>query len=242
MPWYRSPKDAFEGALSSDVTISGTTLTSAAFASLGTNYSTNFVLPITLYDRQLGLYEIVWIVGHTASSTSVTVQRAKEDTPARAWTSGTAFVCAPTARDLMGSLSRSLLPSDAHTGQRYTLTDEGLTVNRTFDQGWQADVGIAIPGEFGLTQTDTAIANSKAIIMRGDWATATTNSSGKITITYKAPFPNNTVTAVASSRDAIVALDAANASTATFICINAVSGAPAGAGLSVAITYLAAGY
>lgn len=242
MPWYRSSRDYFFGATSADITISGTTLTSSAFSALGTAYDSNYVLPLTLHDQTLGVYEVVYVTAHSASSTSVTVQRAREGSTARAWTAGTAIVCAPTARDIVDSMPRASLPSDAHTGQRAALTDEGLVVQRTITQGWQADVGVAVPGEFGRTFAGAAISNSSAILLRGDHETLVTNGSGKVTCTYRVPFPAGTATAVVSCGEAIVRPDAATASTLTVQCINATTGAPAAGGLSVTVWYIAAGY
>lgn len=242
MPWYREGRDFFSGSLTSTASAAATSLVAAEFAALPTVYTTDRVLPITLYSPLTNAYEIAWIVGHSAASTTVTVQRAKEATSAAIWNAGTPVVSAPTIRDVGIATTRALLPSDAHGGQKAMLTDEGFSVEKTIDQGWQASVGAAPPGDFGRRFGGAAIPSTKAILQRSDHHTINTDANGRVTVTYKSPFPAETISALANCGEAIITPYSSTASTCTFQCINAVSGAAAGSGLPINVWYVAFGY
>jgi hypothetical protein len=125
------------GQLSASVTALDTTLQSAAFATLASDLSAEKYIPIIIADDALGLYEVVWLTAHSASSQSVTVVRGREGSTARAWASGALWRVAPTIRDVLGTVStRGALPTDAHVGHRAMIEDEDAVVTRTND-GWE---------------------------------------------------------------------------------------------------------
>lgn len=136
----RAPLDYRFGQLTAGVTSLDTTLTSVAFASLPSDLTTAKYLPITLADDSLGVYEVVWVTGHTAGSSAVTVLRGREGSPARAWSQGAVWRVAPLVRDILPAYTRATLPADAHTGMRAVLTDEGIVVEKTA-LGWAQAIG-----------------------------------------------------------------------------------------------------
>lgn len=250
MPNYRVPKDYFFGTLTANAALSDTSLVSAEFAALSTSYGADWVLPLTLHDPVLKVYEVVWVTGHASSSTTVTVLRGKEGTAARAWPSGTQVLCAPTQRDGLLPLTRANLPADRHTGQRVPLSDEGIVVQSTLDQGWQADVGVAVPSDFGLKLGGGAITSWKVIVARGNRVTGTTDASGRIAATYTAPFPTETLRVIpvwvsGGSGSLVVAIDPAVPATSsgfTAYFYNPVTGSVSSAGVSVTFDYIALGF
>lgn len=178
---YRFPSDYKFGTLTTAAAISDTSLASAEFAALATGYSTALYMPIVLHDPSVG-YEVMWMTAHTASSTSITVVRAKEGTTARAWPSSTQWLVAPTVRDALNVVFTSGgLPSDAHVGARAVQTDTGDVWDKTKNQGWQswpaskaADVassGTPVP------------AGSRPIFKAAGYPSTNTNGSGQITFT-----------------------------------------------------------
>lgn len=248
---YRRIRQYFYGNLSSPATISDTTISSTAFASLPTLYSTSQYLPLVLRDDALGVYEVVWVVAHSAASNNVTVERGKEASTARAWPSGSRFDCAPTIRDGVSVTSRSVLPTDPSVGSRHTLDDEGFTVVGTYDSGWQSDVGVAIPAEYGLRQAGTALPTTSPVIMRGGQPTLFTDGSGQMQITYTAPFPHATLHAVLTwvSGGGVVpfynlGVVAGSHTAAGFkaYLFRVDTGAAAGSGVSTVFSYMATGY
>jgi hypothetical protein len=125
------------GQLSASVTALDTTVQSAAFASLASDLSAEKYIPIIIADDALGLYEVVWLTAHSASSQSVTVVRGRESSTARAWASGTLWRVAPTIRDVQGTVAtRGALPTDAHVGMRVMVEDEDAIVTRV-SSGWE---------------------------------------------------------------------------------------------------------
>jgi hypothetical protein len=197
----RAPRDYLSGVLTIAAAISDTTIQSAAFTSLPTNYSSTLYLPLELHDPDAGLYEVVWVTAHAGSSTSVTVVRGREGTSARAWPSGTQVVCAPTVRDTLSSLTRSSLPADGHYGQRVMVSDESV-VNERSSVGWLPTVGVAAPAQvgpnsFNLAQFPSA---SSIIQLRAGTATGTLDSLGQTTISYRTAFPTATTAVIPVSR------------------------------------------
>lgn len=122
----RLPANYAFGTLTSAAAISDTTLTSTDFGTqLASGLSTTNYVPLTLQDPSTHNYEIVWVNAHTAAASTCTVVRGKEGTSARAWGNGTLWTVSPTVRDTLYQVStRSLLPSDAHTGMRAFIQDE----------------------------------------------------------------------------------------------------------------------
>ena len=244
----RAPLDYYFGTLSSAAAISDTTIASSVFAGLASAvYTTGFYLPLVLHDPAAGVREVVWVTAHTGTSTSVTVVRGREGTTAVAWPAGTQVVCAPTAaRDGLGVSTRAALPTDGHTGLRELVSNEGLIVTRTALGGWQPDVGVANPGDFGNRLDTTAIPASAALVMRGDRASGTTDSSGRIVATFKVAFPNQCLCAVATwisgTGNYVPAVYTHSASTLTLFFYKPSDGTVASAGLGVTFSYIAVGY
>lgn len=125
------------GQLTAGITSLDTTLTSPDFASLPATLSSTLYVPITLADDAARLFETVWVTGHSAGSSAVTVVRGREGTTARAWATGSAWRCAPTVRDTIATYTRATLPGDPHLGMRAFLTDEARTVEK-IAAGWRA--------------------------------------------------------------------------------------------------------
>lgn len=133
----RTAADNRFGQLTAGVTSLDTTLTSPDFASLPSDLTTTKYMPITLADDAARVAETVWITGHSAGSSAVTVLRGREGSTARAWATGSAWRMAPTVRDLLPAYTRATLPGDAHIGMRAFLTDESRTVEKVA-AGWRA--------------------------------------------------------------------------------------------------------
>lgn len=248
--WYRRTRDGFSTTLSTAATLATTTMTSTEFTGLPSDYSTDSYLPLTLINTTTEVFEIVWVVAHTAASDTVTVERGKEGTAAQAWPAGTLVMCTPTIRDANAPVLSTGLPTDYYVGERHTLTNQGRTVVGTRAAGWQPDVGAANPADYGLRQDGTAIPSSGVVIVRGGQHALVTDASGHVQVTYTTPFPNGTLH---------VAPVFVGGGTPPFLCIGVVSGshtasgfkiflyrsdtgAFAGSGISLTVSYLATGY
>lgn len=198
----RIHKDYFAGVLQLQALISDLTLTSTSFAPLSAGFSANVYMPLVLHNPSTGAYEIVYIVAHSAASTTVTVQRGKEGTTAQAWPANTQILDAVTARDLIPHFTRALLPTDAHLGMRALVTDENA-VQAKYYHGWGPAVGMALaraigPQRAGGNPPDSAILMA-SVGARTDFAP---NGSGQVTITWRQPFPTACLYAHAWSIDA----------------------------------------
>lgn len=88
------------GTLSADPGSGGTTLNSAAFASLDVVASPNQMAVVLDPEGVNGAPEIVLVTTHTSLATSCTVTRAQEGTTARAHPIGTVWVVAATKADM----------------------------------------------------------------------------------------------------------------------------------------------
>ncbi|GAA3877754.1 hypothetical protein GCM10022243_48100 [Saccharothrix violaceirubra] len=248
MPTYRAPKDYLFGQLSASATNSTTTLTSNDFTNLPTTYSSTYVLPLALSDDTLKVYEVVWVTGHASSSNQVTVVRGKEGSTAQTWSSGTRWQCAPMQYDGLGVTSRAGLNADPHVGQRRMLNDEGFVVQSTYAQGWQADVGLANPSEYGKTIAGGAIPTWASVIARGNIVNGTTNGSGQIPVTYTTPFPTATLTVVttwitgSASCDTRLYPGSQTASGFSVYVVAMATGSTVGSGITATFNYIAHGY
>lgn len=252
MPYtYRRTRNYFFSTLAAPATISDTTLSCADFAGLPSNYTTSSYLPLVLHDPAAKVFEVVWVVAHLAAATTLTVERGKESSTARAWPAGTQILCAPTVRDGAPPLARSNLPTDPFVGERHTLDDEGIALQSTLNSGWQADVGVAVPAEYGKRQDGSAVPTTGVIIMRGGQITANTDALGQIQVTYTTAFPAQTLHAtlgwVSGGGTApfynlgIVAGSHTSAGFKLYL-FRADTGVSAGSGVSVTASYLATGY
>lgn len=242
---YRSTVDYFYGTLSVAAASSDTTISSAAFAALPTTYSTALYLPLVLHDPSLGLYELVWITGHAAASTSVTVVRGRQGTTARAWASGTQVVVAPTVRDTLPLLTRATLPADAHVGMRAPLSDEGFTLEKTF-AGWAPSAGVANPADVGPLRSAAVPPTNVVPVVRGGHISGTTDANGRFVVTHRQPFLNITIatvfSVVSSSTPVVVGPDSETAAAVTLRAFAIATGNAVGAGVSVTGQYISLGY
>jgi hypothetical protein len=242
----------FFGKLTLAAAVSDLTLTSTAFAVLGTAYSNatpGIYLPLVLQNPALGSFsdEVVYVIGHTASSNTVTVLRGREGTTARSWPEQTEVSCAPTPRDALTSFTRSSLPTDAHVGMRNAVQGESVVVQWTRTQGWQPDVGIANPGDVGPNGSGTNPPITANILARAGDYTGTTSAGGSFTVPYRVQFPTATLAAttqVVSSvgGTVILALEARTATGFTVGVYNPATGAKYGAGIQVTLCYNASGW
>lgn len=202
MALFRIPSDYLFGTLSQAAAIGDTSISSASFANLGTGYSTTVVLPVVLHDPSRGVREMVWVTGHTAASTSVTVVRAKEGTTAQAWPSGTQWIVAATvARDGLSPSSAALLTAmtDQHVGMRALEQDTALVKQWTYAAGWQPEVGICRPVDVGTTAAGGSVPNWASMICRVGCVNTASPSSSLIAVTFASPFPNGAIGAFASA-------------------------------------------
>ncbi len=200
----RIHQNYFGGTLQLQALVSDLTLTSTAFAALGTGYSTNIYMPLVLHNPSLGNtgYEIIYIVGHSASSNTVTVQRGKEGSTAQAWPAGTQIIDAATARDLVAGFTRAALPTDPFLGQRVLVTDESALLAR-YLQGWGPAIGAAMAKSVGPIRGGGNLPDSAILMASYGYRTdVTPNGSGQATFTWRQPFPTACITAMAWSADA----------------------------------------
>jgi len=248
----RIHRDYVFGSLALAASVSDTTISSAAFASLGTGYTTTTYQPLVLHNPTSGLKEVVWITGHAAGSQTVTVVRGREGTTALAWPENTQVIDSVTVRDLIRDYTRASLPADPFVGQRALVLDENVVVERTLG-GWAPSTGVAIPSEFGRRTDGTAIPTWASIQARGSSGASgysgTTDASGQITVTYTAPFLNQTLAAVATwvsgtpgGSNIGIYPGSFTASGFKVYVFNSGSGATLGAGAAVTFTYVAFGY
>jgi hypothetical protein len=190
----RAPRDYLAGTLSTAAAISDTALVSDAFSTLPTDYTTTKYLPLTIHDPSTGLYEVVWVTAHASTSTTVTVVRARENTTAKAWPSGSHVICSPTVRDTISASTLAGLPTDAHAGMRVVVTDKGYVAERTGSSLWGASVGVALADDIGPGRSGVYPNTINALWLRAGHVTGgVTNGSGQVSVNYRQPFPNQTV-------------------------------------------------
>lgn len=191
----RATRDYFFTTLGSPAAISANTLTSTDFQGLDSDFTSatpGKYLPLVLHDPALGLYEVVWVTGHSSGSSDVTVVRGREGTVARGWNAGTLVESAPTMRDVLGAATSSTLPTDPHIGQRVQVKDKGYVVERAGGI-WAPSAGVGLATDqknnmHGVTPPDGAV-----LTVRCGTAGGTTDANGKLSCSYKNPFPNATL-------------------------------------------------
>jgi hypothetical protein len=246
---FRNNSDFTYGTLNTAAAISDTSISSADFATLSSGYSAGNYLPIILLNAAAKTHEKVWITGHTAASTAVTVVRARESTAAQAWPSGTQWIVAPTIRDALPSGNAASPPTDPHVGLRLGCQDKAGEVRQwTRFAGYQADVGVAIPADIGKTRAAAAVANGHAMIVRAGYGSGVTDASGLFTVTYNVPFPNATLVVIPQVSSTYVNPVTCQSETATgFTCkawrytaLNVATNENAGS--NVPIVYIAIGW
>lgn len=215
----RAPRDYLAGTLSTAAAISDTALVADIFSGLPTDYSTTKVLPLVIHDPSTNLYEVVWVTAHSASSTTVTVVRARESTTARAWPSGSAVICAPTVRDTLTVSTLAGLPTDAHTGMRVMVSDKGDVRQRLNSGTWAAAVGVALADEVGPQSGGSFPPASAGVFLRAGHVSGLTNGSGQVAVTYRSPFPTATIAVVVTGRSPSVPIYSTDNATASgFTC------------------------
>lgn len=84
-----------------NMNVGDATYTDASFAKIPAVPATAH-FPITFEDAATGLYEIMYVIAHTANSTTVTLKRAQEGTSQLVWGPQNKWVHAPTVRDYHG--------------------------------------------------------------------------------------------------------------------------------------------
>lgn len=196
MAIIRAPKDYLSGILGQPAALTATSLNSASFANLPTNYSTSFVLPLTLHDPAQGIYEVVWVTAHAAGSQQVTVVRGKEGSQAQPWPQFTQVLAAPTAaRDALAVITSSTRPADGHLGMRAVETDTNQVKELT-SSGWlsglYSDAAGLTPGH-GSSVPSTAVPIIKAFT-----SSYTADGSGNGVVAFPgAAFPNGVISCLA---------------------------------------------
>jgi hypothetical protein len=197
---YRSAVDYVGGSLLVAATAADTSMRSAAFTTLPSDYApVGKYLPIALFNDAINRYEIVWVTGHSSSSDTVTVVRGKQGTTPLAWPSSTQFFVGPTARDAIGASLSTGLPTDPYIGERYALTDKGRVVERTKTAGWQPSVGVALPADMGANQSGNHPPADAVVLIRAGSVQSSTIASGACNFAFENPFPNGVTSIVAMS-------------------------------------------
>lgn len=249
MALWRMPTDFAFGTLSVAAAIGDTSISSAQFSTLPSNFTTSAVMPMVLLNASTGAREVVWVTAHTASATSVTVVRGKEGTSAQAWPSGTQWICAPTAaRDGMPAMTTAALNAmtDQHVGMRALNTDTSTVWDWTFSAGWQPEVGVAKPTDLNPNRSGASMPNTANPMVRAGYVTGTTSAGGDISATFTGAFPNGCHLALAGVADAGVWLGLVNVSaeSATGLTIHCADVSPFAAHASglVKLFYIALGY
>jgi hypothetical protein len=183
----RAPKDYVDGKLLEAAAVSDTVLKSSVFAGLPTNYSASRYLPLVLHDPSAGLYEVVWVTGHASSSTSVTVVRARESSAALAWPADTKVFCGPTVRDVIGVSTWAGLPSDAHLGARYAVSDRNAVAAKAL-AGWGPALGVAFGDDVGPRRGGSNPPSDAALLLRAGHVSGSTDGSGQLSVSFRQPF------------------------------------------------------
>jgi hypothetical protein len=246
---YRQPVDYLHGTLSTPASIADTTLSGAGFAALpGDVHTATYYVPLVLHDPAQNVREVVWITGHTTGATTVTIVRAKEGTAARPWPAGTQWLCAPTAsRDALGVIESDTRPPDAHVGYRAVEADTGLTVEQTYNAGYQPSIGVALPGDVGPLRDGNHPPGWATILIRaGHAGPLSTDASGRVVIPFRTPFPNACITGAVSSSEGTVfhgiyTIDSESAASLVATAWNVLGNTPY-AHATVSVSYVAIGY
>ncbi|APU20954.1 hypothetical protein [Actinoalloteichus sp. GBA129-24] len=242
----RLTRDFTIGTILTPVALSDTTITSDAFAALGSAYNASTYIPLTLHLPAEGRAEVVWVTGHEAGSSAVTVIRGREETSAQAWPAGTEVLCAPLRRDLIvGVPDRASLPADPHTGMRALSGVDGKVFERV-GPAWVTPTNFASPNhEIGPRRGGAVPPDTSIQQIRSGQVAGTTNASGDFVVTYRVPFRTNTNVAVCTNSNlaAFSGHFVAHAESATGFTVRAIA-APGSAAPNQAfgIGYIATGW
>jgi hypothetical protein len=248
MALWRMPSDYLFGTLSQAAAVGDTSISSASFASMPSNYTTSAVLPVVLHNPSTGVREVVWVTAHTAAATSATVVRGKENTTAQAWPSGTQWIVAPTAaRDGLSAYPAATLNAmtDQHVGMRALETDSSLVKHWTYAAGWQAEVGACRPADCGPTFSGGTVPAAANILTRVGCVNSATPSSNIIPCTFATPFPNGVIAAFSNSVNSGQFIGTVTCESLTVngmnLRVNQISGFPAAPGIA-SLSYVAYGW
>jgi hypothetical protein len=244
---YRIPADYMFGTLTSSVSLSDTTLSSAEFSNLRVISSNQTHTPITLLDPTARTYEIVWAITHTSGSSGITVLRGKESSVAQDWPAGTQWLCTPTVRDVVSNgFAATGMVADGHVGMRQIITDKGEVWSKTLFQGWMGemrssreDLGRCLDGTSGPP-------NGYVPMMKCLTALGNTNATGYLSVALpNGGFPTRLVTAAvtrANGNNFIAVLDP-TFTTKTTVSVLAVSASNvAVANTQIGVGIIAVGY
>jgi hypothetical protein len=197
----RQPINYLSTSLIVAASITDTTMRANGFTSLDSPLGQKYVA-LVLHDDAANVFEVVWTSGHTASSDTITVVRGKEGTTARAWPAGTRVECAPTVYDALYPSITPTLPIDGPIGQRSMRGDVFDTVEKTKGGYWAPSVGVALAADVGPNMSSTSPSGGDVLLLRAQYVSPrTTDGTGKTTVNWKSPFPNNCLGAWATSVD-----------------------------------------
>lgn len=235
---FRYIQDFQFGTLTTAASVSDTTLVSAQFAAIGTGFGASTYIPIVLLNPSAQTYEVVWLTGHSASSTSITVVRGREGSTAQAWPSGTQWVTGPTVRDALLPGVATALPTDPHIGLRLMAIDKHEVWEKTETQGWLGSIRAAA-ADMGRAQDGTTSHAAGRLPQMKMWtASGTTNASGILASTIpNGGYTTRLIAAVATRYGSLAAFVPTIESTSTITTINILaSNTGTGAVASTAIT------
>lgn len=143
--------------------VGGTTLNSAALASLSAIGATQHLAIVLDPTGLAGAPEIVWITAHTGAATSATILRGQEGTVARQHASGTIWRHAPTTYDYPYSSTVAARPATPYFGQIGYDTDTDTVTARSATGAWQPVVDLGVWDSWtpvitqGVTPTQTVV-------------------------------------------------------------------------------------
>jgi len=183
---YRWPVANAGGTLTSAIAASDTSISSSAFGVLPTlAIGQNFAYcPIVLIDPLANALEIVWVIVHAAGTTTVTAQRGKEGTTARAWAANTQWLCGPTTRDTIFYTASGQVPADMHVGAAALYSDKGDYRIKTLNQGFLGPTYQSFE-DMGRALDNTTGHPAGSVPQRKTWnaLNVTTDASGDLSVT-----------------------------------------------------------
>lgn len=247
MPYsIRNILDFQYGTLTAAAATSDTALQSAEFAPLSNGYSGENYFPIILLNPATKVHEKVWLVAHTAGSTTATFVRGRESTAARDWPVGTQWVSGPTIRDVTYPGSSLALPTDPHVGMRGLFIDKLETWEYTYLQGWQGAVR-AVAADMGRAIDGTTSHPTGRVPQMKMWTASGTTTGGGLLATAipNGGFSTRLLSAVftryGSSTPVIFTIEGATSNTSINILCTKIDGTPA-TSTAVTVCVLATGY
>lgn len=199
--------DNFVGSLKNGCTALDTALTADAFTALPSDFTTTQAMPMVIADDSQGLFEVVLVTGHNAGTNTVTVQRGRQGTIARAWSAGAIVRVAVTRRDLVDSIAKAggsgfAAFTDTFVGEEHVDTATGILHKQTAAQGFQ---GLArlMPGGLGPSSiSGNAPGSNLELLAQHMTVSAVTSANGFVNGTLPAgAFPNAILGVLASPKN-----------------------------------------